>query len=305
VTLAAGAFLTSAVTYLAVDQGFFAAEGLEVELVLMNRGGASLPALSSGDIDAANSGPINPRYFNVIQRGAHLRFVAARSFYDPAGCAHEAFVARTDLLDSGRLSDEASLAGLRITTERTASNYFYFSRLLALGRLTIADVELVDLPVAARLDAFDKGLIDVATATEPWVTRLVRAGKVKVWHPVSDVLPGQQVSFLIFGRRLLEERRDLGLRVLRGYAKAARHVREEGKSQRNIESLARRTRFDAEELREMCWPAVPADLRVDPRTLEEYQQWALESGLIDVVVPYEMVVDSGFVDALAAEQRRD
>jgi NitT/TauT family transport system substrate-binding protein len=298
IRLSVGSYLVDAVAFVAAEHGIFAAHGLDVELVVINRSAAALPLLVEGEIDAGLSGPLNPRIFNVIQRGGDVRIVAARTFYDPEGCPHDTFVARSSLLDSGRLTDAASLRGLRITTERTGSNYYYFGAVLAQGGLTIDDVELVDMPVPARGDAFAKGLVDVGTATEPWASRMTRDGTSRVWKRVADVLPGFQSSFLLFGRRLLGERRDLGARFLAAYLAAARQLDREGKSVRNVETISRWTKLDPDELREMCWPPAPPDPRPDARTLADFQSWALERHLIDAVTPYEQLVDSDFSAAL-------
>ena len=303
VRVAAGAYLSEAVEFVAKEQGIFAAHGLDVEIVLLNNTSAALPALAGGEVDVGSCTPLNARCFNVIQRGADIRLVAARTFYDPAGCAHDAFLVRSSLLDSGRVTGPASLRGLRITSERTGSNQYYFSRLLAQGGLTMGDVEEIALPASVRGDAFARGLIDVASATEPWTTRMTRTGEARVWKRVAEVLPGHQSGYLMFGARLLHGRRDLGESFLAAYLEAARRLREEGKSVRNVEALARWTKFDADELREMCWPPTPTDPRPDPDTLAEFQEWALRSHLVDEISPADRLVDGGFVEALTAARK--
>jgi NitT/TauT family transport system substrate-binding protein len=298
VTLSSTRWLSSAVEHIALDRGFFEDEGLDVEVVMMHRAGAALPALSQGDLDVAVTGPLNPRYFNIIQRGGRLRLVAARAVHATDACAYAGIVARTDLLQSGRLDDFESLRGLIISTERTSSNYYVWSRLLRDAGLTLGEVELRDIPTVAKIDAFAKGLIDASTVSEPWVTRLVATGDTRVWRKMADVLPDHQSTFLLFGKRLLDERRDLGRRFLAAYQRAARVYNEEGKSERHIEIVARRTQFDRQELEAMCWPPWSKDGRVDARTLSEYQEWALAEGLIDEVVPFETLVDEAFLDEI-------
>jgi len=297
------AYLADAAMFIALDQGIFSAHGLDVEVEPLNSATAAMPLLSEGSLDVAQSGPINPRSFNLIQRGAAFRMVAGRDVYTTEGCPSDAFLVRSDLLAAGRVTDAASLRGLRITTERTASNYYYFDRLLASGGLTMQDVVLIDMPVPARGDALAKGLIDVTTASEPWATRLVRDGHAKIWKRVSDVLPARQRSFVLFGRRLLEDEHGLGTRFLAAFLEAERRLREEGKSFRNIESIARWTHFDPEELRAMCWPTSPADPTPDRETLDDFQRWALANQLIDSYSPYEKLVDLSFLDAMSPAER--
>jgi len=160
VTFSTTLWLSSAVGHIAQDRGFFEDEGLDVEFIVWQRNGAAMPALAQGQIDVGTTGPLNPRYFNLIQRGGRIRLVAARGVHATEGCAYAALVGRTDLMDSGRLSDAASLRGLRISTERTNSNYYTWDRLLVSGGLTMDDVELRDIPSLAKLDAFAQGRID-------------------------------------------------------------------------------------------------------------------------------------------------
>jgi len=295
VTFANHAYLSAAVGYIAQDLGFFEEEGLEVEFLRLNSASASLPSLSQGKIDVAVTGQISPRYINVIQRGGRIRLVAARSIYAANGCGYAAFVARSDLLDSGRLSDPASLRGLKIATERTSSGYYYWARMLERAGLGLDDVELHPIPMFAKLDAMAKGLIDVATTSEPWTTRLVQSGHARLWFPIGYVLPDHPGTFMVFGRRLIEERRDLGRRLMAAYMRAARLYIQESKSQRMVEIIARYTKLDPQELREMCWPPWSEDGRIDARALEEYQEWALEEDLIDAIVPFAELVDESFL----------
>ncbi len=295
--------LSSIVAHIAEAEGFFADEGLDVELVVWDRGSAVIPSLAHGDIDVSATGRAIAAHLNVIQRGARIRLVAARTVNDPARCPYFAFVARSVLIDSGRLSDIGSLRGLRIDTDRTQSSSYYWSRLLTMGGLTFADVELVEIPGSALPDAIAKGLVDVCSPSEPVTSRIVRSGHGRLWFAHSDVLPGHQSTFLVFGRRLLDERRDLGRRFLAAYMRAARQYVAEGKSERHIEIAARQTKIAADDLRQMCWPSWSADGRIDARSLEEFQAWALEQGLIDTIVPMSELVDESFLAAVTGRER--
>jgi NitT/TauT family transport system substrate-binding protein len=299
VRFAVTAYLSSAVAYIARDRGFFERAGLDVELVLSNRDGAELPSLAQGLLDVAASGHLGPKHFNIVQRGGRIRFVAAGTVYDPAGCPYYATLGRRELVESGRLTDAASLRGLRISSERTSSTYYLWSRMLAQGGLGMGDVELVDLPTQAKSDALAKGLLDVTTASEPWVTRFVAGGHAVVWKPVSEILPNQAGTFLIFGRRLLDERPDLGRRFLAAWQEAVAAYLDEGKSERHLEIVSRATRFDRAELEAMCWPPWSRDGWIDPAGLEAFQSWALGEGLIDAVVPVDRMVDTSFLPAAA------
>jgi NitT/TauT family transport system substrate-binding protein len=302
VTFAMPAYLSSAVGYIALERGFFADEGLDVELVVWNRDGATLPALAQGAIDVTTSGHLGPKYFNVVARGGRVRFVAAAAVYATDGCPYYAIVARRELVESGRLTDFASLRGLRISSERTAATYYVWSRVLAGAGLSMDDVELVDIPATTKLDALARGLIDVTTASEPWVTRLVASGHGTIWHPISDVLPEHQSTYVMFGSRLLDERPDLGRRFLAAYLRAVAAYLDEGKSERHLEIVARATRHDRAQLEAMCWSPWSRDGRIDRSTLDEFQRWALAEGLVDRSIDVESMIDESFLPGVEAAE---
>lgn len=292
--------LSSFVAYLAADSGYFEAEGLDVELVPFDSPSSVIPSLAQGDLDVSTVWRLDPAYVNLIARGGRLRLVAAGMILAPGECGYSAFLARPELVASGRLERPDGLRGLRVSTERTASSYYVWSRLMEQAGLTMDDVEIVDVPGSARIEAFANDLIDVATATEPWRTRLIRSGHAALWRPAADVLPGAQTSFIVFGRRLLEERRDLGVRFLRAYQRAVRDYVEQGRTERLIEIVARHTRMAPDELREMCWPTYTLDAELDAATVDDFQRWALAAGQIDAVLPLEQLFDAHFLRAAGA-----
>ncbi len=287
--------LSSAVAHIALAEGYFADEGLDIELFWSDSSGIVIPSLAQGKVDVSTTGQFDAAFINVIERGARIRLVAARTVHAKDRCGYFSFVARSELVDSGRLDEPSGLSGLRIATERTAGSYYYWSLLLTESRLTFDDVEIVDVPHAAVPSALALGRVDVASQAEPWPTRSVQTGKARIWRSVADVLPDRQSSFLVFGRRLLDERPDLGHRFLAAYLRGVNQYVAEGKSPRNIEIVASQTKMSHEELLEMCWPQVVIDGRIDPSSLQHYQEWALEEGMIDAIVPLEQLVDDRFL----------
>lgn len=292
--------LSSFVAYFAADGGYFAAEGLEVELLPWDSPATVIPSLAQGDLDVSTVWRLDPAYFNLMHRGGRIRLVEANMVYAPGECGYSAFLARSELIESGRLARPSDLRGLRVTTERTTTSYYVWSKMLARAGLTIDDVQTIDVPSAARDDAFAKGMIDVTTTTEPARTRLIRSGRARLWMPVAEVLPGFQSGYVVFGRRLLDERRDLGVRFLRAFQRAIRDYLEQGRTERLLGIVAARTKIEPEELREMCWPSFSPDGEVDRATIDDFQRWALAEGLIDALLPLEAVFDAGFLRAARA-----
>jgi NitT/TauT family transport system substrate-binding protein len=196
-------------------------------------------------------------------------------------------------VESGKLVTLDKLRGLRLAGERTSTSYYDVDRLLTSAGMTSADVEFVDVPYAAKLDAFESGAIDVATASEPWLTMITDAGHAVLWKTDRELNPGHQHSFIMFGPRLLKDR-ELGVRFLMGYLEAVRQYNE-GKTERNIEILAKETELAPDIVARACWTAIRGDGMMNPESVLEYEKWAVEQKLLDEVVPVEKFWDPSLV----------
>ena len=303
IKLALHPFMSSAPLFIALDQGLFEDEGLEVEIVSAPSGANSLPVLVQGRVDVLATW-IAPAIFNLAARGAPIKLVAGRSYEGRDGCVFTAIVVRNELLADGRLADRASLRGLRLASDRTGATHFYVDRLLSSGGLTFEDMDLVDVPYVAKLEALARGRLDLTAAGEPWLTRILDDGHASLWIPVSELVPEFQSTFLVFGPNLLRDDREAGRRFLAAYKRVVEHYLDQGKSPRNIEIVAEHTGLDADVVARACWPLVTRSATVDLRSLALYQDWALEEGLIDERVEVETMVDAEILAGAVPQQER-
>jgi len=285
--------------FIAQDEGFFADEGLEVEFVDLLQSSQVLAALVNGEIDVASHTP-DPGLFNMIARGARIRIVAGRGYVGdgpPAACA---ILARKALADDGVLTDPARLRGLRlVTTERNAYAFLYEKALASRG-LTVDDFDLRVVPVPARPALLKNGGLDLVSAGEPWVTRLLETGTVVRWIADYEVAAAFQLSYVAFGPSLLGGNPEAGRAFMRAYLRGVRQYNE-GKTERNIEIIARHTRLDPAFLRRLGWTLIRQDGRLNVESVQEYQAWAEGKGLIDRLLKPEEFYDPSFAaDAAAA-----
>lgn len=289
-------YLSYAPLFVAYEDGFFAREGLEVEFLIMTGTSMAIPSLVQGDIDVLPAA-IMPAYFNIINRGAQMKVVAGKGYYSTEGCVYSGLVARRSLMESGEISGASDLIGRRITTNRTIPTYFLIERYLESGGLTLDDMEVIDIPIAAKFNAFASNALDVATASEPWLTRLLQDGHSVLLARSSDFLPDFQFGLLLFGKNLLENRRETGQKFILAYLKAVRHMNAVGKTDRQIEIVSKYTGLDKALLEKTCWPSIRNDGRAHARSFIDYQQWALEQGLINEITAMDVLYDSSFIEA--------
>ena len=68
-------YLSYAPIFIALEEGYFAEQGLALELVKFNRVGQSMPALARGDLDIS-ADSVGSNFFSAVSRGLKLKVVA-------------------------------------------------------------------------------------------------------------------------------------------------------------------------------------------------------------------------------------
>lgn len=293
--------LTNAPLIIAEAEGFFAEQGLRVEIVAIPQSTSQVaPTLARGGLDVL-AGGFNAGLFNAIARGAPIRLVAEKGHIDPDRCTTNGLVGRRSLVESGELADLRRIRHRRVAVNPKSSSGYAVERLLAPFGLTLDDIETVQLPNPSLVDALDRGAVDLAWVEEPWVTHLTSAG-----HTVLLSSLPRDFAAIIFGPTLLEKNPDAGRRFMVAYLEGVRRYLE-GKTERNLEVLARATGMDADLLERACWPAVRGDGRLDTGSVVDFQRWAVRQGLLARSAPTEEFWDPAFVEhanrVLAEEER--
>jgi NitT/TauT family transport system substrate-binding protein len=287
-------FLAHAPIFIAQEEGYFTEQDLEVEFVQMVSSGHAVPALVEGDVDII-PGAVRISVLNAMVRGAKVGFVADFGHASAGDCFAWALVARPALAASGELEGPAQLKGRRIATNPSVHNGYFLEKLLNTAGMTLDDVDIVNIPFAARPEALEKGSVDLATSSEPWTTRMRQAGQAVIWMSFQQVIPDFQQAVIMYGPTLLVKNPDAGRRFMVAYLKAVRQYNE-GKTSRNIEILAKNTGLDDELLRDCCWPPIRSDGRINLDSVLDFQRWGLEKGLLDKQVPIEQFWNPSFVE---------
>lgn len=287
-------FMSAAPFYIAAEEGYFEEQNLDVEFVRLARNVEAIPALARSEVDVG-AGQLTLTVLNAMSSGAGIKLVAGTAYMAPNGCTNNGIVARRELVESGKLSRPDDLVGLTVELDVLLPSAFYVDRVLQPAGLGIDDLELVNLPAPTQVEALATGTIDVAVLTEPYLTRLSREGKAMVWRGTEEIVPDYQLSSVMFGPSLLDERPEVGKRFMVAFRRAMRQY-ELGKTPRNLEILSEATRLSVDELQEMCWPVFREDGRVRTEGFMEYQAWLQSRELIDRILPASDLVDERFVE---------
>lgn len=179
--------------FIAREKGWFAEEGVEVELLRIEDASVRAAALASGAVDATNLTLDATPLF--LRPGAPLKFAFALS----SSRGGDAMVAAPDI------ETIADLKGRRVAVEAGGASQFFVSVLLRSAGLSDRDITLVDLEPGDAGSAFLAGEVDAAVTWEPWTSRGVDARK---GHRLTDTAdhPGLITDMLVVRADRLEAR---------------------------------------------------------------------------------------------------
>ena len=287
-------YLSFAPLAIAQAEGYFRAQGLDVELVSLAASHEATPALIGGELDVA-AGMLKIGDFNAIARGASLRLVADKGHFEPGSCVPAAFVARRGFLDGSVPDGGERLKGARVAVIPLSFVEYVLETLLGHQGLRLSDVRPARIHEAMVAEAFAKESLDIGELAEPDLSRSVRSGRAVVWKSIQDILPGAQLGAVYFGPSLLERNRDAGRRFLVAYLQGVRQYNR-GKTDRNLDVLSRETGLDRELLRVTCWQPIRGDGRINAESVLDFQRWAVRRGALDAVVPLEKFWDPSFAE---------
>ena len=287
-------YLSNMPLSIADEEGFFKEQGLKIEFVRLARSAEAIPALSQGDIDVL-AGTTSFSLYNAIVRGAKIKIVADKGYIAPTGCTELAIMARKNWAETSKPVSAVQLKGRRIAINPVSSAAFIAEKALQPFGLTLDDLQIVDLPDPAKLEAFAANQIDLAYANEPWVTRLSRAGHAVTWKPASQIVPDFQNAFITYGPSLLEQNPDTGKRFMIAYRKGVMKYNE-GKTDRNLDIIAKHTGLARELLMQACWPAFRPSGHINVQSLLEFQNWGKKKGFLEMTATEEQFWDPRFID---------
>jgi NitT/TauT family transport system substrate-binding protein len=297
VTMNVNPSMTYAPIMIAKDEGFFAEEGIDAEFVSLDSNSA-VAAAAAGKLDVLSAG-VRSGIFNMMLKGVPLQIVADKGHGAPGDCLSEAFIAPVET--AKRIaSRNGSLRGERLALTRGGSLEFLTMRLLEKQQLTIKDVVIVQMPQGTAASSRDK--VDAIRFTsEPNLSSALAEGWAAVVARPQDVEPGHQTAVVLFGKRLLRDDPELGRRYMRAYLRGVQRYNE-GKTDRNIATIARHTKLPPDIIRRSCWVAVNNDGRIDPAGVQPFLDWALANHYLDGKVPLDLWWNPAFIDAAATKK---
>jgi NitT/TauT family transport system substrate-binding protein len=292
-------YLSNAPFFIAKEEGFFEEQGLTIELVEMARSSEAIPAIEGGDVDVVGGG-LSAGLLNAIHRGANIKLVADKGRMGTDGCATTLLMASNSFLEAHPSKSPADLEGAKIGVNPAGFTGYFAEKYLNQANLTLDDINLFKGKAAEQFEAISDGSLDIMGASEPWATRVMQAGYGSIWVTANDIIPGASYAMVWYGPSLLGKDSDVGQRFMVAYLQGVRQFNQ-GKTDRNIEILAKYTELEPDLVSDACWVEIQDDGKITVSDVDDFQEWALGKELLDEIISEEMFWDSSFIDYAVKE----
>lgn len=204
-----------------IDQGYFAAQGIDAKPVFFTTDAELVGALTAGELDLGMSSP-GAALFNTLAPGIDATIVAdawASAKGNPSGDSTFIMV-RKDLAPEGMFKNvDAKGLTIAITAHGETSELFVDAYLTTL-KVSPGDVNVVEMPLPDMSSALYNHAVDVAVTIDPYATMLATAGTAVKVASLSALMPGCVEAVIVYGKRMRLADRALGLRFMRAFSAA-------------------------------------------------------------------------------------
>lgn len=219
---------------IAQGKGWFAEEGLEVEVTELRNFMQYPNLLASGGIDLLD-GYLPPNFWNMVVEGADFRIISGSALAVAAAGGEPArnvrgYVVRKDLWDSGAVRSIKDLAGRKLADFAPVPPKGSISP-FPIGHRVFGDVfrQINWVRIANEADiltALEQKGIDGARMRTRWVKLAAKKGLAVELVKETDYVPKIQVRALAARGAWLRDHRDTAVRFLRVYLRGQQYARE-------------------------------------------------------------------------------
>ncbi|MFE5739145.1 ABC transporter substrate-binding protein [Streptomyces celluloflavus] len=232
--------------YVAAAKGYFAAQGITVELRKVRAGQDAVPLAASGKVEAVVAG-FSAGLFNGVSQGLGVKVAASMGASTGDRPSPTALEVAKRLVAAGKMTDAAGLRGRRIAVAGgagAAGGYQLAATLRASG-LTLKDVTVVNVSIPDMRTALADGGVAAALAPAPFTTAMEAAG---VAVPLAVPPKGTTATGVVFSRAFTGK--PAARKFLTALRKGAAELQGAGRtSEQNLAILAEATGQSVEVLR--------------------------------------------------------
>ena len=290
---------SSAPLFIAMDKGFFAEEGIEIEPQWFDAAHPIAVSTASSKVDVGATG-ITASLYNMAANGQKLGIVADKG-REQKGYSSSALLVTTDNYNAG-VKSLKDLKGKRIGITQKGSTFHYMlGRMLETQGMSLNDVEIVPLSkLSAVMAALESKQIDGCILNEPNITKVQKAGYGKLVVQVGDVIP-YQTSAIFYSPDFMKNK-DAAVRFMRAYNKACNYYYEaavEKKDTKKLEEVvnivAKYVKAPAEDIKAGL-PYIDKDGKLLVSDIATQIKWYTDNKMISGKLDAKDVANTSFLD---------
>ncbi|SNT23333.1 MULTISPECIES: ABC transporter substrate-binding protein [unclassified Azospirillum] len=203
--------MANAPALIADKKGFYAEQGLTVELKSFGDGPVVQQALAAGELDVAYIGA--PPVYQWYARGLDARILAKVNYGQAAVITNDPAIRGLSDLRGRKLAGVARGSGMDVLLRG-------FVLKEAAGLEPDRDVSLLQMAVGNMTGALDGHTVDAAFTWEPFISQSVLRGTSRVVFDVNQALPSYPWYVVMAPVKTLQSRPDDVVKLLRAHAKA-------------------------------------------------------------------------------------
>ncbi|MBE9638632.1 ABC transporter substrate-binding protein [Salipiger mangrovisoli] len=309
ITLGALRLTSHSPTYIALERGYFADEGLEVELSFFESSAAMAVGVAGGDLDYGVTS-ITGGLLNLAQKGA-VKVIGGALAEDPS--VPGALILASNKAFEAGLTEPSQLSGKSFGITTAGSSFHYMlSRIAEKEGFAASDMQMKPLQkVGAIVGALSSGQIDAWVIQPSIAKRLIDEGAAHEIGRFSDYDPSYQVTAIFTSTGIAEGEREQTEAFLRALSKGVADY-----NAAFVDKTA--SEDDVSELTGIVHKYVSVDvpddrfakdmsegsmrinegLALSTTSVQAQMDWMQAEGLVSDEITLEMLVDSSYVDTM-------
>lgn len=293
---------STAPLFIAIDKGYFAAEGLAAEVVIFDAAQPVSMGVTSGDLDFGVTA-VSGAFYSLAAAGSQK--IIAGTVRDAPGFQQYAFVIAKNAYDAG-LKSYKDLNGHSVAVVQVGGPIHYtlalFEEKFKLDAKTIRPVPLQT--VSNQVSAVTGGTTDAGIIPVTAVAGSLARGDMKSLGTTGDEVQWQ-IGALFASTKTLTEQPDRVARFLRAYGKAVRDYHDafigEGEKRKNGPGADELLAIIAKNLGqtvaqvEPALPYIDPKMRLDVKDIQHQLDWYTSQGMLKTEVKADAVIDKSRV----------
>ena len=298
-------FTSHSGNFIALERGYFADAGLDVEFEFFQAAQPMAVAVASGDVDYAVTA-MSGGLISLAQKGAIKVIGGALS--EEAGIDGQKFLASDSAFQAG-VKTPKDLAGKKFAVTQAGSSFHYMGAKMALAE----GIEMSFTPlqkVGAIIGAMKSGQVDGWSIVPHIAKPLAGSGAVHIIGNVADYIPDYQVTTVFTSAKNAADERGQTESFLAGFSKgvddyAAAMIDLTADQDAMVDLIHQYVYTDRP--REKAAPSIiNGTMRLNKgaalniASIQDQLSWFQSEGLVDADITLDQVVDQSFVDILGA-----